>query len=80
MPNDEYYNGTLIFDGSLLTISEWNAIYYSDDSIAVNSYTSLTTGSHAITHPNEQGKLFVSVYGRSSFRGFCYAGGMSLNL
>ena len=79
MPNDEYYDGTLIFDGSLQNISEWNAIYYSDGSIAGYGYSALTNGSHTITHPNEQGKLFVSVYGWSSFRGYSYAGGMSLN-
>ena len=79
MPNDEYYDGTLIFDGSLQIISEWNAIYYSDGSIAGYGYSSLTTGTHTITHPNEQGKLFVSVYGWSSFRGYSYAGGMSFN-
>ena len=79
MPNDEYYDGTLIFDGSLQNISGWNAIYYSDGSIAGYGYSALTTGSHTITHPNEQGKLFVSVYGWTSFRGYSYAGGMSLN-
>ena len=79
MPNDEYYDGTLIFDGSLQNISGWNAIYYSDGSIAGYGYSSLTNGSHTITHPNEQGKLFVSVYGWTSFRGYSYAGGMSLN-
>ena len=79
MPNDEYYDGTIIFDGSLQTISEWNPIYYSDGSIAGYGYSSLTTGSHTITHPNEEGKLFVSVYGWSTFRGYSYAGGMSHN-
>ena len=79
MPNDKYYDGTLIFDGSLQNISEWNAIYYSDGSIAGYGYSALTNGSHTITHPNKQGKLFVSVYGWSSFRGYSYAGGMSLN-
>ena len=79
MPNDEYYNGTLIFDGSLQTISEWNAIYYSDGSIAGYGYSELTTGSHTITHPKEQGKLFVSVYGWTLFGGYSYDGGMSLN-
>ena len=79
MPNDEYYDGTLIFDGSLQNISEWNAIYYSDGSIASYGYSSLTTGSHTITHPNEQGKLFVSVYGWTFAGGYSYAGGMSLN-
>ena len=79
MPNDEYYNGTLIFDGSLQTISEWNAIYYSDGSIAGYGYSELTTGSHTITHPKKQGKLFVSVYGWTLFGGYSYDGGMSLN-
>ena len=79
MPNDEYYDGTLIFDGSLQNITGWNAIYYSDGSIAGYGYSALTNGSHTITHPNKQGKLFVSVYGWSSFRGYSYAGGMSLN-
>ena len=79
MPNDEYYDGTLIFDGSLRNISKWNAIYYSDGSIAGYGYLGLTTGSHTITHPKEQGKLFVSVYGWSPARGYSYAGGMTLN-
>ena len=79
MPNDEYYNGTLIFDGSLQTISGWNSIYYSDGSIAGYGYSAITTGSHIITHPNERGKLFVSVYGWGTFRGYSYASGMSLN-
>ena len=79
MPNDEYYDGTLIFDGSLQNISEWNPIYYSDGSIAGYGYSELITGSHTITHPNEQGKLFVSVYGWTSSRGYSYAGGMYLN-
>ena len=79
MPNDKYYDGTLIFDGSLQNISEWKAIYYSDGSIAGYGYSALTNGSHTITHPNKQGKLFVTVYGWTTYGGYSYAGGMSLN-
>ena len=79
MPNDEYYNGNLIFDGSLQTISGWYTIYYSDGSIAGYGYSASTTGSHTITHPNANGKLFVSVYGWTTYGGYSYAAGMSLN-
>ena len=78
IPNDEYYNGNLIIDGSLQTVSGWNTIYYSDGSIAGYGYSASTSGSHTITHPNADGKLFVSVYGWTTSGGYSYAAGMSI--
>ena len=79
LPNDEYYNGTVILDGTLQNVSEWNTIYYSDGSIAGYGYSISTIGSHTIAHPNKQGKLFVTVYGWTGPGGYSYTGGMSLN-
>ena len=81
IPNDEYYNGSIIFDGNLQNISDalWNIIYYSDGSIAGYGYSATTTGSHTITHPKPAGKVFVSIYGWTTYGGYSYDSGMFLN-
>ena len=74
---DSFFNGTLIFDGMLQTVSSWTTIYYSDGKIAGYGYSSPINGTHSVTHPKAEGKLLVSVYGWSIAEGYSYAAGAS---
>ena len=74
---DSFFNGTLIFDGMLQTVSSWTTIHYSDGKIAGYGYSSPINGTHSVTHSNAEGKLLVSVYGWSIDEGYSYAAGAS---
>ena len=78
MPNDNYFTGKILYDGSSQTKS-WTNIYYQNGSIAGYGYTSSTSGSHTLAHPNSNGKMFVSVFGWTRYGGYCYDSGMGLN-
>ena len=77
MPNDQYFNGQLKYD-DVAQSKSWTSIYYKNGTIAGYGYSSLTTGSHTLAHPNENGKMFVSLYGWTRYGGYCYDSGMSL--
>ena len=78
MPNDEYFNNQILYDGVLQSKS-WNTIYYNNGSVAGYGLTATASGSHTLAHPNQNGKLFVSVFGWTRYGGYCYDSGMGLD-
>ena len=78
VPNDAYFNQSLLINGNLIN-PLWVVIYASDGSIYGYGYSNSFSGTDTITHPNLNGKLFVSIYGWRTYAGYSYVGGMKLN-
>ena len=78
VPNDTYFNGTLMINGFLQNIS-FVSIYSSNGSVIGYGYSRAASGSTIVSHPHPQGRLFVSVYGWTTYGGYGYPGGMLLN-
>ena len=54
-------------------------IYSLNGSIYGYCYLTVFNGTNTVTHPNPNGKLFVSIYGWGNNAGHSYVGGMKLN-
>ena len=78
VPNDAYFNQSLLINNFLIN-PPWVLIYASDGSIYGYGYSTSFTGTNTVTHPDPNGKLFVSIYGWTRYAGHSYAGGMKLN-
>ena len=78
MPNDAYFNQGLMINGFLNNLT-WTSIYAANGSVIGYGYSAAVTGSNTIAHPNPNGKLFVSVYGFTTYGAYSYVGGMKLN-
>ena len=78
VPNDSYFNQSLLIN-NVLTNPPWVLIYASDGSVYGYGYSSSFNGTNTIAHPNPNGKLFVSIYGWTTYGGYSYIGGMKLN-
>ena len=78
VPNDAYFNWSLLINGILINPS-WVVINASDGSVYGYGYSTSFSGINTITHPNPNGKLFVSIYGWTTYAGYSYVGGMKLN-
>ena len=74
----EYFNTQLVIDGVTLNLT-WTPIMYSNGSVAGYGYGSATSGTHIVSHPNSNGKIFVAVYGWTTYGGYSYNAGMGLN-
>ena len=78
IPNDAYFNQSLLINNVLIN-PPWVLIYASDGSIYGYGYSTSFSGTNTIAHPNPNGKLFVSIYGWTTYGGHSYVGGMKLN-
>ena len=78
VPNDAYFNQSLLINSNLIN-PPWVFIYASDGSIYGYGYSTSFSGTNTVAHPNPNGKLFVSIYGWTSYAGYSYVGGMKLN-
>ena len=78
VPNDVYFSQSLLINGILINPS-WVEIYASDGSVYGYGYSNSFSGTNTITHPDPNGKLFVSIYGWTTYAGYSYVGGMKLN-
>ena len=78
VPNDAYFNQSLLINNVLIN-PPWVLIYAFDGSIYGYGYSTSFSGTNTITHPNSNGKLFVSIYGWRKYAGHSYVGGMKLN-
>ena len=78
VPNDAYFNQSLLINNVLIN-PPWVLIYGSDGSAYGYGYSTSFSGTNTIAHPNPNGKLFVSVYGWTTYGGHSYVGGMKLN-
>ena len=78
VPNDAYFNQSLLINNNLIN-PPWVLIYASDGSIYGYGYSTSFSGTNTVAHPNPNGKLFVSIYGWTSYAGYSYVGGMKLN-
>ena len=78
VPNDAYFNQSLLIN-NVLTNPTWVPIYVFDGSIYGYGYSTSFSGTNIVTHPNLNGKLFVSIYGWRKYAGHSYVGGMKLN-
>ena len=78
VPNDAFFNQSLLINNKLIN-PPWVLIYAPDDSVYGYGYSSCFSGTNTITHPNPNGKLFVSIYGWTANAGYSYVGGMKLN-
>ena len=78
VPNDAYFNQSLLIN-NVLTNPPWVLIYASDGSIYGYGYSTSFSGTNTVTHPNPNGKLFVSIYGWRKYAGYSYVGDMKLN-
>ena len=78
VPNDAYFNQSLMIN-NILTNPPWILIYASNGSIYGYGYSTSFSGTNTIAHPNPNGKLFVSIYGWTTYGGHSYVGGMKLN-
>ena len=78
VPNDAYFNQSLLINDILIN-QTWVQIHSSDGSIYGYCYSTAFNGTNTVTHPNPNGKLFVSVYGWGTTAGHSYVGGMKLN-
>ena len=77
VPNDAYFKQSLLINSYPIDIP-WSQIYASDGSIYGYGY-STSNGSITLSHPDPNGKLFISIYGRETNAGHSYVGGMKLN-
>ena len=80
MPNDAYFNKSIKINNIIHTIANWTPIYNINGFVVGYGYSAAVSGNNTLEHPSSNGKLFVSVYGWSNYGGYCYAGGMKLNL
>ena len=78
VPNNAYFNQSLLINNVLIN-PPWVLIYAFDGSIYGYGYSTSFSGTNTITHPNSNGKLFVSIYGWRKYAGYSYVGGMKLN-
>ena len=78
VPNDAYFNQSLLINDVLINLP-WVPIYASNGSIYGYGYSTSFSGTNTISHPNPNGKLFVSIYGWTTYAGYSYVGGMKLN-
>ena len=78
VPNDAYFNQNLLVN-NVLTNPLWVPIYGSDGSIYGYGYSTSFNDTNTVSHPNPNGKLFISIYGWSIDAGYSYVGGMKLN-
>ena len=78
VPNDQYFNQGLIYDGTTYNYT-WVTIYYPNGSIAGYGYSASASGIHTVEHVHSKGKLFISIYGWRTYGGYAYSGGMGLN-
>ena len=78
VPNDSYFTNSLRINGFVQNIS-FIPIYTSNGTVLGYGYSASTSGSNIISHTNSQGRLFVSVYGFTTYGGYGYAGSMMLN-
>ena len=77
LPADSYFNGTVIIN-SVLTELNWTSIYNSDGTISGYGFATAANGTYTISHSHPNSKIYVSVYGFSSNRGYGYVAGMLL--
>ena len=78
VPNDAYFNHSLLIN-NVITNPPWVLIYASNGSIYGYGYSTSFSGTNTVAHPNPNGKLFVSIYGWTTYAGHSYVGGMKLN-
>ena len=78
VPNDAYFNQSLLINNVLIN-PPWVLIYASNGSIYGYGYSTSFSGTYTVAHPNPNGKLFVSIYGWTTYGGHSYVGGMKLN-
>ena len=78
VPNDAYFNKSLLIN-NVLANPQWVLIYASNGSIYGYGYSTSFSGTNTVAHPNPNGKLFVSIYGWTSYAGYSYVGDMKLN-
>ena len=78
VPNDAYFSQSLLIN-NVSTNPPWVPIYASDGSIYGYGYSTFFSGTYTVAHPNPNGKLFVSIYGWTTYGGHSYVGGMKLN-
>ena len=78
VPNDAYFNWSLLIN-NVLTNPTWVPMYASNGSIYGYGYSTSFSGTNTVVHPNPNGKLFVSIYGWTTYAGHSYIGGMKLN-
>ena len=78
VPNDVYFSQSLLIN-NVLTNPTWVQIYASDGSIYGYGYSTSFSGTNTVTHPDPNGRLFVSIYGWTNEGGYSYVGGMKLN-
>ena len=77
LPADSYFNGTVVING-ILTELNWTPIYDSDGAISGYGFATAANGAYTISHSHPNGKIYVSVYGFHSYRGYGYVAGMLL--
>ena len=78
VPNDTYFNQSLLINSNLIN-PPWVLIYASNGYIYGYGYSTSFNGTNTVAHPNPNGKLFVSIYGWTTYAGYSYVGGMKLN-
>ena len=78
VPNDAYFNQSLLINSNLIN-PLWVPIYESNGSIYGYGYSTSFNDTNTVSHPNPNGKLFISIYGWSIDAGYSYIGGMKLN-
>ena len=77
VPNDAYFNQSLLIN-DVITNPPWVLIYGSNGFIYGYGFSASFSGTNTIAHPNPNGKLFISIYGWTTYAGYCYVGGMKL--
>ena len=77
VPADTYFNGTVIINGVLTTLT-WTSIYNSNGTISGYGYTTSANRNYTISHSHPNGKMYVSIYGFSDHGGYGYPAGMLL--
>ena len=79
MPRDQYFSNHLILDNTLYPITWGSTIYFPNGTIAGYGWYASTSGTHTFTHPSTSGRIFLSVYGWTSYHGYAFSGGMGLD-
>ena len=79
VPNDQYFSDYLILDNTRRPILWSSIIYFPNGTIAGYALSVSISGTHIFTHPHNSGRLFLSVYGWSPYRGYAFSGGMGLD-
>jgi hypothetical protein len=78
VPNDIYFNGQLRINGFIQNIT-FSQIFQANGSVIGYGHSASISGTNTIQHPASNGKIFLSVYGWTTYGGYAYTGGMKLN-